>query len=459
MPAPTRIAGLMRLAALLAIAAPLRGESPAPDANWPSFRGRDAAGVAAGPAAPTDWSVSKRTNVRWSAKVPGLGHSSPIVWGDRVMLTTAIGENDKPELKTGLYGDIEPIDESGKFRWVVQCYDKRDGKLLWEREAHAGTPAIKRHPKSTHANSTPATDGNVVVALFGSEGLHAFDLDGKPLWKKDLGTLDSGYYVVPAAQWGFGSSPIVADGRVIVQCDVQRGSFLAAFDAKDGREIWRTPREEVPTWSTPTVASAGGRRQIIVNGYKTIAGYDFDTGKELWKMKGGGDIPVPTPIVAHDLFYITNAHGMFAPIFAIRAGAAGDITLPSNKSSGEHVAWSRGRGGNYMQTPIVLGDLLYLCLDNGVLTCLDARTGEQKYRQRLGTGSTGFTASPVASGGNLYYTSESGDVSIVKAGPAFELVAVNSLDDECMATPAISDGVLFFRTRSALLAIGAPPAK
>ena len=316
-----------------------------------------------------------------------------------------------------------------------------------------GIPKVKRHPKSSHANPTPATDGKYVVAFFGSEGLYCYDVNGDLIWKKDLGVLDAGFFRVPTAQWGFASSPIIHDDRVIVQCDVQKGSFVAAFSLKDGGELWRTPREEVPTWGTPTVHVSPNRSQVICNGWKEIASYDVATGKRLWNMRGGGDIPVPTPVVAHDLIFITNAHGPQSPVYAIKTSATGDITLRDGEDSSEHVAWSYRRGGNYMQTPIVVGEHLFLCRDNGVVTCFEAKTGKRLAETKLGDGRTGFTASPVAAGDKLYFTSEEGSVYVVAANPKLEIVATNPLGDLSMATPAISEGTLFFRTSSQVIAV------
>jgi outer membrane protein assembly factor BamB len=278
-------------------------------------------------------------------------------------------------------------------------------------------------------------------------------MNGKLLWKKDLGLLDAGYFMMPQAQWGTASSPTLYRDRVIVQCDVQKDSFLAAFDAKTGNEVWRTPRVEVPTWSTPTIYTQDGKPLIAVNGWKHIGGYDFATGKEVWKLKGGGDIPVPTPVIAHGLIFITNAHGMMAPVYAVKATATGDISLEGDKTANDHIAWSYRRNGGYMQTPLVYGEYLYVCRDNGVLACYEAKTGKQLYQERMGTGRTGFTASSVAADGKLYFTSEEGDIFVVKAGPAFQLLSQNPMDEVCMATPAISEGVLFFRTQGGVVAI------
>ena len=425
--------------------------------HWPSFRGAQARGIADGYESPTEWSVEDSKNIRWKTAIPGLAHSSPIVWGDRLFVTSAVRVEGDPALRVGLYGDIESVSEDVVHRWQVYSLDKSTGKILWERTAHEGVPKVKRHPKSTHANSTPATDGEHVVAFFGSEGLYCYDMDGELLWKKDLGKLVSGFFQVPAAQWGFASSPIINEGMVLVQSDVLEGSFLAAFDIRDGREVWRTGRDDVPTWSTPTVYGEGADAQLIVNGFKHIGGYEAATGKELWWMTGGGDIPVPTPVVAYPLVFVTNAHGRAAPIYAIRLTAAGDISLREGAARNEHIAWSVDRGGAYMQTPLVYGDYLYNCRDNGVLSCYRAVTGERLYQERLGGGTSGFSASPVAAEGKLYFTSEDGDVYVVAAGPRFELLAVNELDEVAMATPAVSEGVLYFRTRGHVIAISDQP--
>lgn len=427
--------------------------APAVTMNWPQFRGRGATGIGDG-STPTTWDVEGMVNVRSKTRIPGLGHSSPIIWGERLFVTTCVSGKANPMLRVGLYGDIDPLKDDTRHSWRVYCVNVSDGKILWERTACEGVPKIKRHPKSTHANSTPATDGRHVVAFFGSEGLYCYDLDGELLWKKDLGRLDSGYWKAPEAQWGFGSSPIIYGNMVIVQCDVQGGSFLAAFDINDGKSIWRVPRREVCTWSTPTIHEGPEGVELLVNGYWHIGGYDPQTGKELWKLDGGSDIPVPTPFVAHGLIFITSSHRGPRPLYAISVGAHGDITLPEGRTSNEHIAWSRMGRGIYMQTPIVYGDYLYTCRDNGVLICYEAKTGKQIYRRRLGSGSTGFTASAVANDGKLYYTSEDGDIYVIKAGAEPDVLAVNSMGEVCMATPAISNGRLFIRTQHHIFCVG-----
>lgn len=421
--------------------------------DWPQFRGWQAAGIADGRYPPVSWDAQAWTNVRWKMSIPGLGHASPIVVGERVFIVTAISGEPEPKLRVGLYGDIAPVDDRSVHSWHLYSFDKRTGKLLWDRTLAEGVPKIKRHTKATHANSTPASDGNHVVVFLASEGLHCYDVCGNLLWKKDLGVLDSGFYFLPAAQWGFGSSPIIYRGQVIVQCDVQKNSFLAAFDVRDGRELWRTARDDVPTWSTPTICAGATRTELVVNGCKHAGGYDPMTGQELWRLGGGGDIPVPTPVVAGDLVFFSSAHGFQAPLCAVRAGASGDITPKAGATADPHIAWHKRAEGIYMQTPIVYGDQLYACRDNGVVSCYDAGSGELLYRERLGGGRSGFTASPVAADGKLYFTSEEGDIFVVQAGPRFQLLATNPMGEVCMATPAISDGMLLVRTKDHLVAI------
>ena len=462
---------------LLTLALPAVGETAADGdsvAHWPSFRGPQARGIG-DRALATQWNVEDGTNVLWSTPLPGLGHSSPVIWGDRLFITTAVAQDADPELKVGLYGDGWSADDKGPQSWRLLALDRNTGEILWDREALRGAPEIQRHPKASHANSTPATDGERVVAFFGSEGLFAFSWDGEPLWQKDFGVLHSGSYMMPVAQWGFGSSPVLHDGKVIVQVDVLRNSFLAVLDADNGEEIWRVDRDEFPGWGTPTIHQHGDHTQVLVNGFKHMGSYDLASGEALWKLSGGGDIPVPTPVVAHGLVFLTNAHGARSPVFAIDLDARGDLTEQAAADRGEAeeaegdaasaaepgVVWKIDRGGSYMQTPLAYGDELYVCRDNGVLSCFDAKSGERHYQERLASGE-GFTASPVAAGGHVYFTSEVGDVHVLAAGTELDKVAVNSLGEIAMATPAIAGDTIYFRTRHRLLAIreGArlPPA-
>lgn len=423
-------------------------------ANWPQFRGPNASGLDATASAPTEWDLESNKNIRWKTPIPGLAHSSPIVWENRVYVITAVRPG-KADLKVGLYGDIESAPDQAEHEWRILALDRDTGKILWNQLGHKAIPRVQRHPKSSHASSTPATDGRKIVAIFGSEGLFCFDNDGHALWKKDLGPMDSGYYEVPSAQWGFASSPIIHDGKIIVQCDVQKGSFLAAFDLADGKELWRTQRKDVPGWSTPTIAQSGAQTEVLVNGWHHIGGYNFQTGKEMWKLDGGGDIPVPTPIVANGLAYFTSAHGKFRPMRAIRLDAAkGDITPSEVGATNTAIVWAHARQGDYMQTPIAVGNYLYGCLDNGVMTCFDAKTGEIEYSERLSSGNDGFTASPVSDGKNIFFTSETGKIYIVPVGPTFAVAGIMRMKETCMASPALVNGSLYFRTRENLVAVG-----
>lgn len=425
-----------------------------PGVDWPSFRGIAGSGVADGHPTPASWNVPEGRGVRWKAPIDGLGHSSPIIWGDRLCVTTATSGRADAGIKIGLYGNIDSVPDDTVHTWKLVCLDKRTGKAAFERTMHTAVPTIKRHMKSTHANSTLATDGTFLVAMLGSEGLFAYDMKGTLLWKKDLGLLDSGYYVVPAAQWEFGSSPVIHEGVIVLQADVQKGSFVAAFDVKTGKELWRTPRQDVPTWGTPTIHRVGGRAQVLVNGWRHAGAYDFKTGAEIWRLSGGGDIPVPTPIVGEGLIFITNAHGREpAPVYAIRESATGNISLDAGATSNAHVAWTARGDGAYMITPVFYGGLLYVAKNNGVLAAFDAKSGERLYQQRLGSGTTGFTASLVAGDGKIYAAAEDGDVYVVKAGRTFEVLATNPLGDIAMATPAISEGILYFRTGKGVVAI------
>jgi outer membrane protein assembly factor BamB len=422
--------------------------------DWPQYRGIRASGVDDSTPLPTTWNMETGENIRWQTPIPGLAHAAPIVWGDRVYVATAVQAGAKSELKVGLYGDIDSAPEKEINQWRLIALDKATGRVIWDTLGHEAVPKTARHTKATHCNSTPATDGKHIVAIFGSEGLFCFDSAGKLLWKKDLGPMESGFFAMPNTSWGFASSPIIHEGKVIVLCDVKENSFLAAFDISDGSEVWRTARSDVPTWSTPTIVTAAGRTQIAVNGWHHTGGYDFATGKELWKLDGGGDIPVPTPIAASELIYFTSAHGRSRPMRAIRADATGDITPDESGTINPAVAWNQEKRGNYMQTPIVIGDFLYGCADTGLVTCFDAQTGKILYSERLSKTSEGYTASPVSDGRNLYFTSELGNVFVVPATKEFSVTATNALGETCLSTPALSDGAMFFRTRDKLVAIG-----
>jgi outer membrane protein assembly factor BamB len=461
--AQRRLLGLMGLV-LLVIAF---GHSGLAQTNWPQFRGANAAGLAVGCETPAAWNVESGENIVWKQAIPGLGHSCPVIWANRLFVTTAVNQRRAAPLKVGLYGDPGSAEDTDVQQWKLFCLDKKTGEILWEKTAHEGVPKQKRHTKASHANCTAATDGTNVVVFFGSEGLYCYDMSGQLRWQKDFGQLRTSPMVYNDApeprgidlEWGFASSPVIHDHRVFIQCDVLTNGFLAALDVSDGREIWRTSRDDTATWSTPSVCLDGPRPQLIVNGWKHMGGYDLRTGQEIWRMSGGGDCPVPTPLVWDGLVFLTSAHGPRRPLYAVRASAIGDISLRDQAETNRWVAWSAIRGGSYMQSPLVYSDgshsnLLYSCHVDGILSCYDARTGKQFYKERLGSGGDGFTASPVASAGKIYFTSETGSVFVLRPGPDFTVTATNQMGEVCMATPAISEGRIFFRTQGHVVAVG-----
>src|SRR5579871_6322889 len=350
--------------------------------QWPSFRGAFASGVADGQLPPATWDVNKFGSRSWKTSIPGLGHSSPIVWDDRVFVTTAVSDDPNPEFKPGLYGAGTTAKDIIKHSWRVYCLDKAAGKIVWERTAWEGVPRLKRHIKSSHANPTPATDGKHLVVSFASEGLYCYDLDGKLLWQRALGLFDAGAFNDPELQWGAASSPIVYKGLVVIQCDRHKDSFLAAFDIDTGKPVWSTPRDEPPSWGTPTVYEGPHRTELIANGTNYIRGYDPFTGKELWRLGPNAQITVPTPVAGDGLIYVTSGYRPIQPIYAIWAGANGDLSLKGTDESSDSLAWSKRRGGPYMPTPVLYRGHLYTCSNNGMVACYDARTGKQVYQER-----------------------------------------------------------------------------
>lgn len=414
--------------------------------NWPSFRGPQASGIADGMNPPLTWDVEKSSNILWQTPIPGLAHSSPVVWGNRIFLTTAISTDANLQFEHGLTDTAASAKDASKHSWRVYCLDKNSGRILWEKTAAEGVPKVSRHVKASHANSTPATDGKYLVAFFGSEGLFCYDLDGKLLWKQDLGVLDGGWTPAKGLYWGFGSSPVIYKNLVIVQCDTQSQSFLAAFNLSDGKPAWRTPREEDTSWSTPTIVETSGRAELIASGTKFYCGYDPLTGKELWRLADGADVKIPTPVSAFGLYFLGGGSAQDRlNFYAVRAGVKGEIKrLADAATSSESLAWQSQTIKPHVVTPIVYGDFLYVCTDSGILTQYNAKTGEPGYRGRLGRG-TAFNASPVAADGKLYFASEDGDVFVVKAGSTFELLARNPVGEVMMATPAVTDRMLIIR--------------
>lgn len=430
-----------------------------PDAtHWPQFRGAHAAGIGDGAKLPDRWDGTAASGILWKTRVPGLAHSSPVVWGDQVFVTTAISSRADASFKPGLYGAGTASEDVTQHQWQLLSLDRRTGALRWQRTAYTGVPREKRHIKATYANATPATDGRYVVAFFGSQGLYAYDMTGKLAWQRDLGRLDVGAYDDASYEWGPASSPILYEDLVIVQCDQQKGSFLMALRLSDGEIAWRVSRDELPSWATPTVYPGTGKAgaELVTNAPKFIRGYDPATGQELWRLGRSSNITAPTPIFDRDLIVVMSGRRPNAPIFVLEPGARGDITLPEGERSGGKVVWTRLNAGSYMPTPIVYGGQLYVLKNQGILSCYDLRSGELRYEQRLPEVTSGFSASPVAADGRLYLPSEDGDILVVEAGPAFKLLARNPMGQPLMATPAISGGLLLVRGERDLFAIGAP---
>ncbi len=421
--------------------------------HWNQYRGPASSGVFDGANLPDSWDGNAKENVLWESALPGMGLSSPVIWENKLFVTTAVSNDDEAGLKPGLYGDIAPVADSSEHQWMVICLDTESGEVLWKQTAYTGIPKQKRHPMSSHASATMATDGEFAVAFFGSEGLYCYDMAGELQWKKDFGVLRSVFYVAEFAEWEWASSPILYDGVVLVQVDVMDQSFVAAFEAASGRELWRTNRDEIPGWCTPNVYKNEGKTRVVLNGYKERAAYDFKTGKKVWTMDGGGDIPIPTPQVYGKMIYFNSAHGRMAPIFAIKTNAEGDITLKDGEESNEFVSWSKNREGAYMASMLVYQDLLYVGRWNGSFACFDAATGELYYKETLARGKS-FTGSPVAADGKVYFTNDEGTVFVMKAGKEFTKLKELQLGQTCMVTPAITTNKIFFRTTEGIMAVG-----
>ncbi len=441
---------MMKRSPLFCLIFCLAAASVARAQNWPSFRGPNASGVAEGKSLPVAWDAAKSSNILWKTTVPGLSHASPVVWGNKVFVITAVSEDAGATFSAKNRG-IGLASDDAKHAWRIYCLDKSSGKVLWERTAHEGVPRARRHVKATQANSTPVTDGRTVVALMGSEGLFAYDLDGKQLWKQDLGVLNPGLWADPTSSWGHASCPVIYKDLVIVQADGHKQSFIAAYDLKTGKQAWRVERGEITSWSTPNIYEGKARTELIVNGGRFIRAYDPRTGKELWRFADNDtQVKMQAPLVAHGLIYITGGYPAGRAMYAFRPGASGDISLKSGEETNAFLAWKTASGSPYTPTPIIYGEHFYTVADNGVMSAYDAKTGARLYQERL---PSTFSASPVASGGKIYASSEDGDVYVVRAGPKFELLATNPMGEALMATPAVSEGMLFIRTSGHVYAV------
>jgi outer membrane protein assembly factor BamB len=385
---------------------------------WPRWRGPSGQGLVTGSGYPDRWSANE--NVLWKIPVPGGGNSSPIVWRDRILLTTAY--------------------EGGR-RLSVLAFRLSDGGRLWETFAPEGRRDAGTHFKNGHASATPATDGERVYVSFGARGLLALDLNGKIVWNRDLGQMD--------AYHGTAGSPLLYKHRIILYQDQYAGSFIAAFDTRTGQQLWRTTREASVGWGTPIAVRVGDHDEIIVNSQNRVHAYDPATGRELWRCNGNTYEVIPTPVVGYGMVFCSS--GRAGPTLAIRPGGRGDVTR-------SHLTWSSPRGSPFVPSPILYGESLYMINDMAsIVTSLDARTGRLMWQGRLCVARPeGFSASPVALDGKVFFTNDDGETFVLRAGPTFELMHVNQIGEPVLASPALVDGRWYFRTRSRLFAVGRP---
>jgi outer membrane protein assembly factor BamB len=413
-------------------------------ANWPQFRGPGALGVADHPGLPSHWGTNE--NVAWKVEVPGRGWSSPIVWGERVFVTTVVSQGEVEPPKKGLYfGGERPEIPKAEHRWLLLCFDLESGHELWRQEAHRGTPPNPHHVKNTYASATPVTDGERVYAAFGNAGLFCYDMAGRKLWSTNWPP------VKIRNGWGSAASPVLCDGRLFLVSDNDDQSFALALDAKTGRQLWRVERDEKSNWATPHVWRNEQRTELITSG-KRVRSYSLD-GNLLWELGGMSSIVIPTPCSNSGLLYVCSGYvgDRVRPVFAITPGASGDITLKPGQTNNQFVAWCQPTAGPYNPSPLLYGDYFYVLFDFGFLSCHEARTGRQVYeKQRIREGPTSFTASPWAANGKIFALSEDGDTFVFQAGPEYKPLHTNSLDEMCMATPAMAGRRLLMRTLTKL---------
>jgi outer membrane protein assembly factor BamB len=457
--------GLVALLGPLMLARPaLASDPPNVNAHWPQWRGPNGDGVAL-TAAPIDWSLTE--NVKWRAPIAGRGFSTPIVWGDRIFLTTAIPTNEAPE--AGIGADESPFgtDRRGgnqrrgggrrgggggrggapqaEHSFDVIALDRATGEPVWRKTAKVATPHEGHHDRyGSFASNAPVTDGERLYAFFGSRGLFCYDMNGELLWEKDFG-------VQMRIRLGFGEGvgPLLHDDRLILKFDHEGESFMVALDKRTGDEIWRVPRAEGTAWSQPIVAEHDGRKQIIVNATPTARAYDFATGEEIWSLSGFGPNAIPMPVLYRDMVYLMTGFQTPRPLMAVRLGRTGDLT------GADAVVWRTDQGTSYTPSPVLHDGKIYFLTDNAMISCLDAATGVAHYQQERLPGSHQFKASPIAAGEHLYLASERGAVLVLKLGPTFEVAAVNEMAGEFfVASPIVAEGELFLRSANAVFCIG-----
>jgi outer membrane protein assembly factor BamB len=414
----------------------------AADENWPQFRGSDSQGTSTNDKLPTRWSATE--NVRWRTGIPGQGWSSPVVWGDKVFVTTVVNQGEDEEAKPGLYfGGERPDAPKSEHEWKTYCLHLQTGEVLWDRVAHRGLPPMGRHIKNSYASETPATDGQRVYAYFGNLGLYTYDLDGNLIWSRPISPRKT------RATWGTGASAIVHNGRVFLVNDNEEESYVVALDAKTGDELWRRERDELTNWATPFIWESGKRTELVTAGTKRIRSYDLD-GNLLWELGGMSSIAIPTPFARDGLLYLASGYLMDKqrPVFAVKAGATGDISPKEGETSSEYVAWCQPQAGPYNPSPVLYKDYLYVLLDRGLFACYDAATGQEMYEKKRIPNGKAFTSSPWAYDDKIFCLNEFGTTFVIKAGPEFEILYENELGEDvmCLATPALVGDKLLIRT-------------
>ncbi|MDA7507764.1 PQQ-binding-like beta-propeller repeat protein [Akkermansiaceae bacterium] len=417
--------------------------------HWPSFRGAESRGISENPDLPDIWSATK--NVAWKTDIPGRGWSSPIVWGKRVFLTTVVNRGESESPKKGLYfgGNRLKIPESTHL-WKVICLDLESGEILWDKDVHKGKPKSSIHLKNSYASETPVTDGELVYCYFGSLGLYAMDFEGNVIWTHKVPAYPTRY------GWGTASSPVLHKDRVYLVNDNDENSYLLALDKKTGKEIWKTSRAEKSNWSNPYVWQNELRTEIVTPGSGRTRSYDLD-GKELWTFKGMSSITIATPYAHDNLLYLSSGYvgDSKRPLYAIKPGAEGDISVTSKNTSNDFIAWSNWKAAPYNPSTLLYRDQIYVLLDRGYLSAFDPKTGSLIYGKQRLPGSTGFTASPWAYQGKIFCFNEDGGTNVCRAGTSFELLHTNQLaeDDMGMATPAIAGKNLLIRTSARIYCI------
>ncbi len=417
-------------------------------ARWTRFRGADGTGNADGLDLPVAFDATLNKGVAWKTRIPGVGHSSPVIWDDNVFLTSAEPVSKEPKYDLRVASGFDTHQEDIEYRWIAYCVSLSSGKIKWQKQLDQGRPRAKRHVMSSHANCTPSVDGEHVIVNLAGQGIYCLTHDGEIKWEKDLGKLAAGWFMDPGYEWGFASSPVLRDKRVYLQCDVFEGSFISVLNSEDGEEIWRTKREEVSSWGTPLLMNIGDEFQIIANGTRAICGYDAAHGKELWRIEDNSEITVASPIPNGNHVVVTGGYQPVKPIFSIDISERGNLTPPKDaQPTGQPgLQWWLPTGGAYSITPIIYRDLLYVFQSNGVLTTFEAGTGKKIYKKRVVSGRSGdIVASPIVSDSKIYVVGGDGDVFVLRAGPEYERPTVCPIGEQVMATPAAAPGRLVIR--------------